>query len=306
MAESSAYADSPFVAQPSLQHDSGLAGNNARDHLHAHRNAEAAHRVAARRSAISDNGAASNDAAPRDASVSSAVDDAFFAEAEGLAAPAEEDVATNEAAARLRNGRLGYRFVKRLFDIMFSMLVLALFSWLYVVVAIAIKADDPEGPVFFVQERVGRDGKPFQMFKFRSMFADAEERLAELKDQNEKDGPVFKMRNDPRITRVGRFIRKTSIDELPQFLNVLLGNMSVVGPRPALPREVAAYTPRQRQRLLVKPGITCFWQTRRNRDSITFDEWIALDLLYIQQCSVWTDFKQIVETVGVVLTAQGS
>ena len=202
--------------------------------------------------------------------------------------------------------RYGYRFVKRLFDIVFSLLVFALFWWLYVIVAIAIKIDDPAGPVFFVQERMGKNGVPFKMFKFRSMYADAEERLAELKDLNEKDGPVFKIKDDPRITRVGHFIRKTSIDELPQFFNVLLGNMSIVGPRPALRRETDLYTPHQRERLLVKPGITCFWQTRRNRDDISFDEWVGLDLLYIKKCSVLTDLKLIVQTVGVVLTAQGN
>lgn len=226
--------------------------------------------------------------------------------AELLQAPAEEDPETAEAARRLFEGRLGYRFLKRLFDIVFSMLVLVLLSWLFAIVAIAIKIDDPKGSPIFKQRRVGLNGKPFVMYKFRSMFADAEDRLDALYSLNEKDGPVFKIKNDPRITRVGRFIRKTSIDELPQFVNVLLGDMSVVGPRPALPREVAQYTPRQRQRLLVKPGITCFWQTRRNRDDISFDEWVDLDLLYIRKASAWTDIKQIIETVGVVLTAQGS
>ena len=211
-----------------------------------------------------------------------------------------------EAAERLRAGRLGYRFLKRAFDVAFSAVVLVLLSWLFLVVAIAIKIDDPSGPVFFGQERVGRDGRRFRMWKFRSMVPDAEARLEELQAKNEKTGPVFKMRDDPRVTRVGRFIRKTSIDELPQFLNVFLGDMSVVGPRPALPREVAAYTPRQGQRLLVKPGMTCYWQTRRNRDSITFDEWVELDLLYIKKCSAWSDLKLIIQTVGVVLTAQGS
>lgn len=196
--------------------------------------------------------------------------------------------------------------MKRAFDVAFSACVLVCLSWLLLIVVIAIKLDDPEGPAIFRQVRVGRDGREFVMYKFRSMRADAEERLAELQAMNEKDGPVFKIADDPRVTRVGRVIRKTSIDELPQFINVLRGDMSVVGPRPALPREVAEYTPRQAQRLLVRPGLTCYWQTRRNRDSIGFDEWVDLDLLYIRQCSAWADLKLIIQTVGVVLTAQGS
>ena len=226
-------------------------------------------------------------------------------EAEGMGDP-EPDAETAAAAERLRHGRLGYCAIKRLFDIAFSLLIIVAFSWLFLLTAIAIKVDDPFGPVFFGQDRVGRDGKRFRMWKFRSMCADAEAKLAELQAKNEKDGPVFKMADDPRITRVGRVIRKTSIDELPQFFNVLIGQMTVVGPRPALPKEVDTYTPRQRQRLLVKPGMTCYWQTRRNRDAISFDEWIELDLLYIKKCSVWADFKLVVQTVGVVLTAQGS
>ena len=216
------------------------------------------------------------------------------------------DLEVQAAAERLRTGRWAYRFIKRAFDVLFSAFVLVGFSWLFLIVAVAIKIDDPKGPIFFTQERVGRDGKTFRMYKFRSMCADAEQRLAELQDLNEKDGPVFKIANDPRITRVGRVIRKLSIDELPQFINVLRSDMSIVGPRPALPAEVATYDDYQRQRLLVKPGITCYWQTRRNRDSIAFDEWVDLDLLYIQKCSALTDLKLIVQTVGVVLTAQGS
>lgn len=214
------------------------------------------------------------------------------------------DLEAVQAAQRLAS-RYGYRIAKRLFDIMFSLLVLVLLSWVYAAVAIAIKHDS-EGPVFFNQERVGKDGKTFKMHKFRSMYVDAEERLKDLQDLNEKDGPVFKIKDDPRITRVGHFIRKTSIDELPQFINVLKGDMSIVGPRPALPREVRQYTPYQKERLLVKPGITCFWQTRRNRDDISFDEWVGLDLMYIKKCSVLTDLKLIIQTVGVVLTAQGN
>lgn len=220
--------------------------------------------------------------------------------AEGL------DPEAARAAERLRTGRWAYRAVKRAFDVCFSACVLVCLSWLFLIVAVAIKLDDPEGPVIFSQARVGRDGREFRMYKFRSMCADAESRLAELAGRNEKDGPVFKMADDPRVTRVGRFLRKTSIDELPQFVNVLVGDISVVGPRPALPKEVAQYTPRQRQRLSVKQGITCYWQTRRNRDSITFDEWVDLDLVYVKKCGIWSDLKLIVQTVGCVLTAQGS
>lgn len=220
--------------------------------------------------------------------------------------PSGIDAETLAAAERLRTGRYLYRFVKRSFDVAFSLAVLVGLSWLFLIVAVAIKIDDPEGPAIFAQTRVGRDGREFRMYKFRSMCADAEERLAGLAGLNEKDGPVFKIADDPRVTRVGRVIRKLSIDELPQFANVLMGDLSVVGPRPALPSEVARYTPRQMQRLSVKQGLTCYWQTRRNRDSITFDEWVELDLLYVRKCSVWSDFKLIVQTVGVVLTAQGS
>lgn len=202
--------------------------------------------------------------------------------------------------------RVAFRFIKRSFDIVFSAAVLVCFSWLFALIAILIKIDDPKGPVFFKRTRVGKNGKTFQMIKIRSMCVDAEAKLAELKELNEKTGPVFKIADDPRITRVGKWLRQLSLDELPQFVNVLRSDMSVVGPRPALPNEVATYNDYQRQRLLVKPGMTCYWQTRRNRDSITFDEWVDLDLLYIKKCSAWSDFKLIVQTVGVVLTAQGS
>ncbi len=201
--------------------------------------------------------------------------------------------------------RVVYRFIKRTFDIVFSALVLVLLCWLYAIIAIAIKVDS-KGPVIFKQERVGKDGKTFTMYKFRSMCDDAESMREELEEHNEKIGPVFKMRNDPRVTKVGHFLRKMSLDELPQFLNVLKGDMTIVGPRPALPREICSYTPYQKQRLMVKPGMTCYWQTRMDRDSITFDEWVNLDLLYIKNCGIWADVKLIVQTIGVVLTAQGN
>ena len=201
--------------------------------------------------------------------------------------------------------RYAYRFAKRAFDVVFSLLVFVVFCWLFATIALLIKLDDPKGPVFFRQERVGKNGRTFYIYKFRSMCVDAEEKLAELKVLNEKTGPVFKMRDDPRVTHVGKWLRKLSLDELPQFVNVLLGDMSVVGPRPALPVEAATYDAYQAQRLLVKPGLTCYWQAHRNRDAVTFDEWVDLDLLYIEKCSVWNDLKLVIQTIGVVLTAQG-
>lgn len=183
------------------------------------------------------------------------------------------------------DARLGYRFIKRAFDIVFSAAVLVLFCWLYAIIAILVKIDDPRGPVIFAQERVGKNGRIFKMHKFRSMVVDAEEHLDELQCLNEKTGPVFKIKDDPRVTRVGKWLRKLSLDELPQFWDVLKGDISIVGPRPALPKEVAKYDDYQRQRLLVKPGITCYWQTRMNRDSITFDEWVDLDLWRVPECS---------------------
>lgn len=211
-----------------------------------------------------------------------------------------------EAARRIDEERWFYRFVKRVFDITFSATVLILFCWLYALIAIAIKIDDPKGSVIFKQERVGKNGERFMMWKFRSMYVDAESQLDRLMTLNEKTGPVFKIARDPRITRVGRIIRKLSLDELPQFVNCLGSKISIVGPRPSLPREAALYSERQKQRLLVKPGITCYWQTRLDRDKISFDEWVDLDLLYIKQCGIWADFKQVVKTVLVVLTAQGN
>lgn len=211
-----------------------------------------------------------------------------------------------EAARRIDEERWFYRFAKRAFDIIFSLTVLILFCWLFAIIAIAIKIDDPKGPVIFKQERVGKNGTRFMMWKFRSMYSDAESRLDELMQLNEKTGPVFKIALDPRITRAGKWLRKLSLDELPQFINVLGGKISIVGPRPSLPREVILYTTRQKQRLLVKPGITCYWQTRLDRDRITFDEWVDLDLLYIKQCGIFADFRQVVKTVFVVLTAQGN
>ena len=174
------------------------------------------------------------------------------------------------------------------------------------IISLLIVIDDPKGGPIFTPTRVGRDGKEFQFHKFRSMCVDAEDKLDELMELNEKDGPAFKIKDDPRVTRVGRFIRKTSIDELPQLFNILKGEMSFVGPRPALPREVKTYTDYQRQRLYVQPGLTCYWQMQPYRDSISFDDWMDLDIRYIKERSFWVDWKIIFKTVGSVLHCNGS
>jgi exopolysaccharide biosynthesis polyprenyl glycosylphosphotransferase len=194
--------------------------------------------------------------------------------------------------------------VKRAFDVVTSAAALLAFSPVLLATALAVKLESP-GPVFFRQVRVGKNGRPFRMYKFRSMHVDAEARLESLRAQNEATGPVFKMRNDPRVTSVGRFIRRTSIDELPQFLNVLFGEMSVVGPRPPVPAEVRQYQRWQRRRLSVKPGITCTWQVS-GRSNISFDQWMALDLEYIDTWSLWQDIRICFRTVPAVLLSRGA
>ncbi len=200
--------------------------------------------------------------------------------------------------------RKGYFFVKRAFDIVSSACAMIVLSPVFLLTAIAIKIEDG-GPVVFAQYRVGKDGDLFKMYKFRSMRVDAEKVLEKLKDKNEADGPVFKMKHDPRITRVGRFIRKYSIDELMQLVNVFKGDMSVIGPRPALPKEVDEYDDFARQRLQVKPGLSCYWQVS-GRSNIGFDEWMELDVKYINEMSFWTDMKIILLTIPAVLKGDGS
>ena len=205
--------------------------------------------------------------------------------------------------------RLAYRAVKRAFDIVFSGCVLAVIAIPSLVLAAAIRLES-EGNPFYSQIRVGqthRDGglSTFRMWKFRSMYKDADERLAELKEQNEIAGAMFKMRDDPRVTKIGRFIRKHSIDEFPQFLNVFLGQMSVVGPRPPLPNEVAEYTEYDLQRLAVKPGITGWWQVT-DRNSTGFDGMVQRDLEYIARRGIFTDLRIIALTVIEVITGRGA
>jgi len=164
---------------------------------------------------------------------------------------------------------------------------------------------DSRGPVFYRQTRVGKDGAEFGMFKFRSMYRDADQRLKELEAQNEASGPLFKMKNDPRVTRVGKWMRKFSIDEFPQLLNVLRGEMSLVGPRPPLPRETVQYTDRHWRRMVVPPGMTGLWQVS-GRSSLTFDEMIRLDLYYIENWSVGFDLSLLMRTIPAVLFARGA
>ena len=192
-----------------------------------------------------------------------------------------------------------YSVTKRLIDIVGSLCGIILLSPLFLIVAILIKLEDPKGKVFFAQERNGKYPKTFKMYKFRSMVHNAEELLKDLMDRNEQTGPVFKINDDPRITKVGKVIRRTSIDELPQLFNVLKGDMSLVGPRPPIPREVDQYNSYQMQRLAVKPGLTCIWQVS-GRNNIGFDEWVEMDIEYIKTRNLWLDIKLIFKTVGVL------
>ena len=198
----------------------------------------------------------------------------------------------------LKEGKI-YLFLKRAMDIVGSLCGLIILSPVFLIVSILIKLEDPKGRVFFSQVRNGLNGKTFNMYKFRSMVHNAEELLDQLQEQNEQTGPVFKIKDDPRITNVGRFIRKTSIDELPQLINILKGDMSIVGPRPPIPREVEQYTDYQMRRLLVKPGLTCYWQVG-GRNEIGFDEWVELDIKYIKERNLWIDIKLIFKTVFVL------
>ncbi|MDR2620233.1 MAG: sugar transferase [Propionibacteriaceae bacterium] len=200
----------------------------------------------------------------------------------------------------------GYQLaVKRLFDVVVAVIALVVLSPLLLVIAIIIKLDDPSGPVIFTQERVGLGGKTFRIHKFRSMVVDAEARLAALIQAQGGQKELFKMKDDPRITRVGKFIRKTSIDELPQFWDVLVGKMSIVGPRPALPQEVAMYSRHHLRRLLIKPGITGLWQIR-GRSDLAIEESIRLDLRYVENWSLLGDIVIVLKTIMVVLRGSGS
>ncbi|MGM9978916.1 MAG: sugar transferase [Clostridium sp.] len=196
------------------------------------------------------------------------------------------------------NGGKVYLFLKRLLDIVASILGLICLSPIIILAAIAIKIES-KGPVLFSQDRVGKNGKIFKMYKMRSMVQNAEELKEKLLAQNEMSGPMFKMKDDPRITKVGKFIRKTSIDELPQLINIIKGDMSLVGPRPSLPKEVKEFEPWMYERLAVKPGLTCYWQVM-GRNNIDFEDWMKLDIKYVRERNFFLDIKLIFKTFFVL------
>lgn len=202
------------------------------------------------------------------------------------------------------NDRPFYHVVKRLFDIVASACGLILLFPLFLFLVIKIRSEDG-GPAFYSQERIGKNEKPFKMWKFRSMVVDADKMLDKLEDQNEIDGAMFKIKDDPRVTKIGRVIRKYSLDELPQLWNVLIGDMSLVGPRPPLPSEVEEYTNYDKQRLTVMPGCTGLWQVTR-RSEADFDEMVWLDIVYINHSGVWEDLKLIIKTVLVMIHPNGA
>jgi exopolysaccharide biosynthesis polyprenyl glycosylphosphotransferase len=215
-----------------------------------------------------------------------------------------EQIAFDES---IRRARRWFRYphgLKRILDVVVASLGLVSSIPLWVVIAIAVKLDSP-GPVLHVQERVGLNGRRFRFYKFRSMYVDAETRLHTLLEHNEATGPVFKMRNDPRVTRVGGILRRSSLDELPQLINILAGDMSLVGPRPPLPREVEKYRMSDYVRLAVKPGLTCLWQIS-GRSDCSFDQWMELDRAYVRNLSLRLDVAILLRTVWAVLSCRGA
>jgi len=197
-----------------------------------------------------------------------------------------------------------YLFLKRFFDIVLSLFALVVLSPLFLITAIAIKIEDG-GSAFFTQPRAGQNNRTFKFYKFRSMYMDADKKIKELMDENEQQGHAFKMKNDPRITKVGAFIRRFSIDELPQLLNIIKGDMSIVGPRPILDWQMAECDDYDKQRLIVRPGLTCIWQVS-GRANIKWDEWIELDLDYIEKMSLWEDIKLIFLTIPAIFGGDGA
>ena len=216
----------------------------------------------------------------------------------------QDDAGALEAGDVVLNDTPAYIAGKRLFDLAVGLLVFVFVIPIVPLIALMIKLDSP-GPVFYRQDRIGRGGRPFRFYKFRSMYREADRRRTELESRNEQAGPVFKIKADPRITPVGQFLRRSSVDEIPQIINVLRGEMSIVGPRPPLPVEVARYQPWHRRRLDVKPGITCLWQIA-GRSQIGFDEWMRLDMEYLRTRSLRTDLAIFLKTLPAVMARRGA
>ncbi len=206
--------------------------------------------------------------------------------------------------AQIPDRHVSYKRVKRAMDFVITATALLVLLPLFAAIAVLVKLTSP-GPVIFKQVRIGKRGRRFDFFKFRSMYVDAEERKAALMHLNESDGPTFKMRKDPRITPVGRWLRKLSLDELPQLINVLKGDMSLVGPRPPLPAEVAQYTTHHLQRLCITPGVTCLWQIS-GRSNVSFEHWVEMDLFYADNMSFWLDLKILLLTIPAVIKGEGA
>lgn len=212
---------------------------------------------------------------------------------------------TIDAKDLVKRESKSYLFTKRAMDIVLSLFGIILLLPIFILIALLIKIEDGNGSVFFSQTRVGKNGKTFHMYKFRSMVSNAEELLEKLLEQNEASGPLFKMKEDPRVTKIGRLLRKTSLDELPQLFNVLKGEMSLVGPRPALPREVQTYSLFERERLKVVPGLTCYWQVQ-GRSNLTFEQQVELDLKYINDRNALLDIKLVLKTIIVLFKSKGA
>lgn len=235
--------------------------------------------------------------------ITSRLNDAVASEPEEVGAVAYLD-AIPATPPRVEVRRVPYAFAKRMLDVVFSAVFLAIFAVPLILIALLVKLTS-HGPAFYVSERVGLGGKRFKFYKFRTMRIDADERLRDLLQHNEKDGPIFKMESDPRVTPIGAFLRKFSLDEMPQMIHVLTGKMTLVGPRPPLPREVSFYSEDEWTRLSVKPGLTCYWQIQ-GRSDLDFETWMELDRKYIDDMSFWTDLKILAKTPVAVISGRGA
>ena len=198
-----------------------------------------------------------------------------------------------------------YWIKKRVLSLLFAVIAIIVLAIPMLIIALLVWLDDPKVSPIYCQTRIGRHGKPFTLYKFRTMVHKAHEMKMDIYEHNEMDGPVFKIKDDPRITKIGKFLRKTSLDELPQFFNVILGDMVVIGPRPPLPEEVEQYTEYHKLRLIVTPGITCLWQVQPKRNELSFDEWVDLDIHYIMHRSMLMDIKIVFQTIRTMIREEG-